>query len=72
MVDINYEKLWQELINSEKKQVVIIPDGSKSKTMLKNETGLSDYQAEMFLKQAVKDGKLKVIRYKNCYYYFPA
>ena len=43
MVDINYEKLWQELINSAKKQVVIIPDGSKSKTMLKNETGLFDY-----------------------------
>jgi hypothetical protein len=72
MVDINYEKMWQELIDSAKKQVVIIPDGAKTKSMFKDETGLGDYQAETFLKHAVAHGKLRMIRYKNCYYYFPA
>lgn len=72
VTDEQKQKIWEELISEAKEKVINIPPTAKTKSQFMEETGMTDWQSDRFLKLQVSEGKLKVIRYRNALYYYPA
>jgi hypothetical protein len=71
VVDINYEKMFDEFI--EKAKSTIPPDNSFTKKEFIEKSGLIESQARTFLRKQINLKLLLVMEYRGVnYYYFPA
>lgn len=72
VTDEQKQKIWEEIILEAKEEVIEIPQLSKTKKQFMEETKMTEWQADQFLKKKIGLGELKTIKYKNVLYYYPA
>lgn len=59
MADIDYDKMWKEIIEIGNSETHILP-GEKTLKMITEETGMTENQARTFIKRMIEAKKLSV------------
>lgn len=59
MTDIDYDKMWKEIIEIRNARSRLLP-GEKTIKMFMEETGMTEDSARAFLDKMIKDKKLRV------------
>lgn len=70
MVDINYEKMFEEFIA--KAKATVPPDNSFTKKEFMLQAGMKEPQVRSFFRKELEENRLLVMEYRGTnYYYFP-
>ena len=71
-MDVDYDKMWEEIINRAKASKTEVPSWAKTKKQFMNETGMTEWETDRYLEKEINEGRLVRVRHKNVFYYYPS